>query len=158
MSLHLESLKKIPTPVFRNILIPFDNSKMSEKAFLHAINLNMNHKITISILSIFHSSLASSSFLDYNTHQTQIETKKLNEIKLKHNKLKNIALGHGIQCHSYLTMSSSIAESILSQIYSLKIDLVIMGTRGNGTDRKLMLGSVSLRISQNSPVPVLLVK
>ena len=109
MTLFLESVEKSPTPTFRNILVPYDNSKMSEKAFLHAINLNMNHKTQILILSVFHSGLASRSFLDYNTHQTKIEKKRLNEIKLKHNELKNTALDYGIQCHSCLTISSSIA-------------------------------------------------
>ncbi|QLH06855.1 universal stress protein [Nitrosopumilus ureiphilus] len=150
--------KKSPAPIFRNILIPFDNSNLSSRSFWHALNLNMNHKTEILILSVFQSDLLSRSFLDYNTHQTILEQKKLNQIKLRHNELKKIAAKYEIPCRSFLAISSSIAESVISYIYSTKADLVIMGTRGNGTDRKLMLGSVSLEVSQNSPVPVLLVK
>ena len=73
-------------------------------------------------------------------------------------KLKKIASDNDIPCRSMLIASSSVTQSIISQIYASKSDLVVMGTRGNGNDRKLMLGSVSLEISQNSPVPVLLVK
>ena len=150
--------ERCSAPVFRNILIPFDNSKLSIRAFWYAINMNFNHETKITILSILHSDLLSCSFLEYNTHQTAIEQENINEIKIKHSKLKEIAKQYDILCDSVLKISSSIAQSTISYIYSSKSDLVIMGTRGNGSDRKLMLGSVSLEVSQNSPVPVLLVK
>lgn len=72
--------------------------------------------------------------------------------------MKKSVVEYDIPCSSGITISSLIAQSVISHIYSTKADLVIIGTRGNGTDRKLMLGSVSLEVSQNSPVPVLLVK
>ena len=150
--------KKISKSAFRKILVPFDDSKMSERAFWHAINLNFKHKTEIIILTIFYSDKSSSSFLDYNAHQTIIEQKKLNEIKLKHRKLNKISESYGIPCRSFVATSSSITQTIMSYVYSTNADLVIMGTRGNGSDRKIMLGSVSLEISQNSPIPVLLIK
>jgi len=150
--------EKFSKSVIRRILVPFDNSKMSDRAFLQAINLDFNHKFEIIILSVFHSEQLSRSFLDYNTHQTIIEQKKLNEVKLKHKKLVKIAEERGIMCRTHIAISSSITQTVMSYVYSSRADLVIMGTRGNGSDRKLMLGSVSLEVSQNSPVPVLLIK
>jgi len=160
MQLNVEAIENTPIPIFRKILIPYDDSKLSEKAFWYAVNLDMNHKTEILILSVFHSDHLPSSFLDYNAHQTVIEKDKLIHVKLKHNEMKKVAEKYGISCNSYLALSSSIAQSIISYIYSTHADLVIMGTRGNGsgTGRKLMLGSVSLEVSQYSPVPVLLVK
>lgn len=150
--------EKFSKTIFRKILVPFDNSKMSDRAFWHAINLNFKHKSEIIILSVFYSEQYSSSFLNYNTHQTVIEQKKLNEVKIKHKKLKEISEKGGIPCRTFIATSSSITQTVMSYVYSTKADLVIMGTRGNGSDRKLMLGSVSLEISQNAPIPVLLVK
>lgn len=148
----------ISKPVFRTVLIPYDDSVLSGRAFWYAINLDFNHPMEILILSIFTSDALPHSVLDYNSHQTILERKKLNKIKSSHDKLKKIGTQYKIPCRSFLATSSSISQSILSYISSTKADLVIMGTRGNGTDRKLMLGSVSLAISQNSPVPVLLIK
>ena len=144
--------------LFKRILVPFDGSELSIRAFWHAINMNFRYKTEIVILTIFHSDLMSSSFLDYNTHQTILEKKALKKIKIQHLKLKKIAKKHLIPFKSNLLVSSSVSQTLISQIYSTKSDLIIMGTRGNGNDRKLMLGSVSLQVSQNSPVPVLLVK
>lgn len=158
MQINAPQQEKFSRALFKKILVPFDNSKMSDRAFLHAINLNFCHKTEIIILSVYHSNHGSISFLDYNAHQTIIEKDKLNEIKLKHKKLKEISKEHGIECRAFVAASSSITQTVMSYIYSTKADLVIMGTRGNGSDRKLMLGSVSLKVSQNSPVPVLLVK
>lgn len=150
--------EKFSNVVFRRILVPFDNSKMSDRAFWHAINLNFKHETEIILLSVFYSDQYSRSFLDYNTHQTIIDQKKLREIKIKHKKLKEISEMHGISCRTFVATASSIIQTVMAYVYSTKADLVIMGTRGNGSDRKLMLGSVSLEVSQNAPIPVLLVK
>ncbi|WP_299293170.1 universal stress protein [Nitrosopumilus sp.] len=150
--------KKIQKSLFKRILVPFDDSDLATRAFWYAINMNFNNETEILLLSVIHSDLMSSSFLEFNTHQTVLEQNKLKKIKLKHMKLKKIASESQIPCKSILIASSLVTQSIISQIYASKSDLVIMGTRGNGNDRKLMLGSVSLEISQNSPVPVLLIK
>lgn len=149
---------KFQKSLFKRILVPFDNSELATRAFGYAINMNFNNETEILLLSVIYSDLMSSSFLEFNTHQTILEQKKLKKIKRKHMKLKKIASENHIPCKSILIASSSVTQSIISQIYASKADLVIMGTRGNGNNRKLMLGSVSLEISQNSPIPVLLVK
>ena len=158
MLVNEKNSKKVPKSLFKRILVPYDNSELATRAFWYAVNMNFNNDTEILLLSVIQSDLMSSSFLEFNTHQTVIEQKKLKKIKLNHMKLKKIASENHIPCKSILIASSSVIQSIISQIYSSKSDLVIMGTRGNGNDRKLMLGSVSLEISQNSPIPVLLVK
>ena len=158
MLVNEKNSNKVPKSLFKRILVPFDNSELATRAFWYAVNMNFNNDTEILLLSVIQSDLMSSSFLEFNTHQTVMEQKKLKKIKLNHMKLKKIAAENQIPCKSILIASSSVTQSIMSQIYSSKSDLIIMGTRGNGNDRKLMLGSVSLEISQNSPIPVLLVK
>jgi len=142
----------------KKILVPFDNSKLAVRAFWNAINVASKFKSEIFVLSAIHSDFFSSSFLDFNSHQTVLENKKIKEIKLKHCELKNFAKKYHVTVNSEVVISPSTSQIIISYIYSTRANMVIMGTRGNGNDKKLMLGSVSLEISQNSPVPVMLVK
>jgi nucleotide-binding universal stress UspA family protein len=142
----------------KKILVPFDNSKLAVRAFWNAINVASKFNSEIFVLSAINSDFFSSSFLDFNSHQTVLENKKIKEIKLKHYELKNFAKKYNVTVNSEVVISSSAAQIIISYIYSTRANMVIMGTRGNGNDKKFMLGSVSLEISQNSPVPVMLVK
>jgi len=50
------------------------------------------------------------------------------------------------------------AEAILNVAQTREADLIVMGTRGLGSLRGLLLGSVSNKVIQQAPCPVLLVR
>ncbi|HJW19057.1 MAG TPA: universal stress protein, partial [Candidatus Nitrosotalea sp.] len=52
----------------------------------------------------------------------------------------------------------SITDSLVSYAESHSIDLIVMGSRGFGGFKKLLLGSVASGVSQHSKCPVLIVK
>jgi nucleotide-binding universal stress UspA family protein len=48
------------------------------------------------------------------------------------------------------------AEEIVNEVGSGEHDLVVIGSRGRGEVKSFFLGSVSLQVSQASPVPILI--
>lgn len=58
---------------------------------------------------------------------------------------------------SYLEIVDGVADGILSAIGRQKADLVVMGSRGSGAIKGTLLGSVSMKVLANSPVPVTIV-
>jgi len=57
----------------------------------------------------------------------------------------------------YVEIVGEVADGILSAIGKHKADLVVMGSRGNGAIKGALLGSVSMKVLANSPVPVTIV-
>jgi nucleotide-binding universal stress UspA family protein len=59
----------------------------------------------------------------------------------------------GIPLHTLIGHGQAVAE-ILHRIEAAGHDLVVMGSRGRGSIRSLLLGSVSRAVMHHSPVPV----
>ena len=57
----------------------------------------------------------------------------------------------------FVEMVGDIAEGILAAAAKQKVDLVVMGSRGNGAIRGTLLGSVSMKVLAGTPVPVTIV-
>lgn len=87
-----------------------------------------------------------------------IEMKKeahgyLDKIKQKASENEN-----GVHLKTELITSPSIIEGILSFAENENIDLIVVGTRGRSTIKKLLLGSVSSGVITYAPCPVLIIR
>lgn len=66
-------------------------------------------------------------------------------------------IGEGIEIHNELLFGSP-AESIIEVAATRQCDLIVMGTRGLGLLRGLLLGSQAQKIINHANCPVLIVK
>lgn len=72
--------------------------------------------------------------------------------------LENIAKKKSVPTTGKIFETSSITKTLLTFTKSNKIDLIILGSRGQTGLKELFLGSISHGIIQRAPCPVLVVR
>lgn len=60
--------------------------------------------------------------------------------------------------HDMVIRYGDIAEQILQEIGTSECDMVVLGSKGRGALKNLMVGSVAQKVLASSPVPALLVR
>ena len=136
----------------KTILVPLDGSKNSFKALTKAIFLAKKCNSSITTLYVLRTAFDNPNLI--YVPQTQNELKKVekfldtaknrvtkNSIKFK----KEIVFGHE-------------AKEIIDFAQKKKFDLIVIGARGRGTIKQLLLGSVSNAIVHSSKIPVLVIR
>lgn len=69
------------------------------------------------------------------------------------------ALNQKIGVKSYpIVHTGNIKEAILKAVVDEKIDMIVMGTKGNNNNKRVLLGSTAENILRDSSVPVLSIK
>ena len=144
-----------------NILVAIDGSENSLRAANYAINLSSKFKADLTVLTILDISLKhlSSTFLTAPTYGTKDQDKQKNKTNKHHENIKLIGKESGISVKSEIISSSiSPVGTIVDYIENNMIDLVIVGSRGLGGFKKLILGSIASGLISYSKCPVLVVK
>ena len=135
-----------------NILVPVDGSDCSDRAVTHAIE----------IAKVFHAKL---NFLYVaNINQLAINASLTTAIIEASRKAGDVILARAEEMtppeteHKIFLETGSPAAVILSLEEKLKVDLIIMGSRGLGIVKGVLLGSVSQYITERAKCPVMVVK
>lgn len=141
---------------FSHIFVPYDGSNYSKHAFDKAIEIatKFNSKITIATY-LFWPSEEKQFYI--TEHAKALDNLKNNAVK-ELNKLQDIASTKKIPLIAHAITCDSVVEAIVTFVNSNKVDLIVMGTRGKTGFRPLLLGSVSIGVSQHAICPILLVK
>jgi len=142
---------------FKNILVPYDASGYSERAFKKALEIaeKDDSKITVVtvIQGVYAASIGFASKVDQKIIQKQIKTadKFITKLKLAAKK-------KGIAFSLKILQGSSIVKTLVNFTNSRKFDLVVMGSHGRTGFSQLVLGSVANGIVQHLKCPVMIVK
>jgi nucleotide-binding universal stress UspA family protein len=142
----------------RRILVPFNDTKHAPNVFGKAFTIAKMLGASICVVSVINKDLCkkwdngtSSSKSSKSLGSVDILKKGITKLERQAKKLK-IPFDHAI------IPSKKVSETILSLIDSQKIDLVVMGTKGNANWKEMLMARVSSTVAINAKCPVLLVK
>ena len=142
---------------FENILVPYDGSVQSLRAFNKAIELSKQHNSHIKVVSCLDLGNLGGWYIDKRINKDIMrKAKKITEGLFS--KLDGIAKKNDVSVDFKIIESNNTVKSIILFTKSKKIDLVIMGSSGRGSFDKILLGSVSNGVVQKAKCPVLIIK
>ena len=130
---------RISKTKIRRILVPVDGSKTSLRALSFAINLAKFTKSKIITLHVLPTDVSSLSIIIESANN------RCNQNKIEFS--SKIIKGNP----AYDTIKFAHNKKNL-------IDLIIMGSRGEGHAEEILLGSVSYHVIHKSKIPVMIVK
>jgi nucleotide-binding universal stress UspA family protein len=144
--------------LFRSILVPIDGSAHADAAIDKAIDLVRLESAQIettrlTLLSAWYSHplLGESAGTDIHSVESDMEEMAKQTVDAA---LRRIPEWIRVTTE---VVAGRPADAILEAVAREAHDLIVMGSRGRGRLRCLLLGSVSLEVVQRSPVPVMLV-
>lgn len=140
----------------KNILVPYDGSKFSEKAFRKALEIanKFDADITIIVVITMHNDIreVTSKFAEELSDKQTKYFKKLTNIMIQK------AKDDGIVCTRKFVFDPSPVRGIINYMKSKKFDLIIIGSHGRTGFKKLLLGSVADGILKHAKHSVMVIK
>ena len=147
---------------FAKILVPLDGSKNADRALTKAIFIAEKFQSELILVHII-----DEYFIDFTTdmegyqipNSTSIKIKKASMenakgmLKKRHEKVQK----RKINC-KYEVIVGDVSEKIINYSKENSIDLIVIGARGLGKFKQLLLGSISNKVSIGSGCPVMIVK
>ena len=135
-----------------NILVPLDGSKYSEKALLHACDMAKNYQSRLILLYVVEKS-SPLNLLDRKEY-LKILRGFGDKVLIKG---KKTATKLGVDS-KIIMKEGNIANEITKLAKNQRCNLIIVGSKGLGASMRLLLGSVSNKLANNSPCSILIVK
>ena len=136
----------------KKILVPIDNSSNSIRGLKKAIYLARECGASITAYHVLELPLR--SVIHITNAMLEGGIKKANRIIAKSIKLSDKE-EIGVE---YKTTSGKPGPEILKYAQKNKFDLIVIGARGLGSGKELLLGSVSSYVIHKSKIPVLLIR
>ncbi len=154
----LTNCEIIPGSPITKILVPLDDSEHASRAFGFALTLAKNYGASVSVVSIVQEEIKNSWISGTPGREKGMTQRSSNRLESRAELLKLQAEKFDVRFDSAVVTSNSVAETILTIIREYKIDFVVMGSRGKGMHKEMMLGRISTHVALNSNCPVLLIK
>jgi nucleotide-binding universal stress UspA family protein len=141
--------------LFNRILVAVDGSQMGEKALKSALLLAKERYSKVGVIHVKKNVNVTEAMTKETVDEIHEAMKKEGDELLHH--VESIADEKDIEIESHLVMGDP-AIQIVKMADEGNYQVIVMGSRGLGAIKGLMLGSVSHKVSQLSHCPVLIVK
>ncbi len=146
-------------PRFKRILVAVDGSENAERASNVAVDLADMYGAELIVVHVVarvsHAFVPVRStllFREYYSEEKQAAEKWIDKVTV-------LAKSRGVTARQDVRVAApSVAEEIISYAAKKDVDLIVMGTRGLGSFKRLLIGSVSSGVIAHAPCSVLVVR
>jgi nucleotide-binding universal stress UspA family protein len=130
-----------------NILVPVDGSEQSLKAIVFAADLARHYNAVIHLLHVFKLTIIPEGLGEYVVSD-RVQLRALGDKIIA--EAEEETKGHGIEHIEATVVEGDPAERIISYAKEHDVDIIVIGSRGLGTFKGLLLGSVSNKVTHRA--------
>ena len=139
--------------MFENILVAVDGSKHSDAAFDVAMDLALKYDSQLFVLHVFQGGTGAGTLVSSGVED---DNRSIGQEIL--DSYEETAKERGLQNVRMLLQMGDAAKRIMETASEVKCGLLLLGSRGRGGFKDLLLGSVSHKITNHADCPVLIAK
>ncbi|AWR94734.1 universal stress protein [Acidianus brierleyi] len=141
--------------MFSHIVIAYDGSSHAKRALDIAIDLASKYSSKLDIVEVVDSTVFSGAGVA--PIPADVIESVYNKAKSDIEEAKKLASQKGVNAEG-VVLEGDPANAILDYVSKNNADLIITGSRGLSTFKRMLLGSVSTRLVQEAKIPVIVVK
>ena len=139
--------------MFENILVAVDGSKHSDAAFDVAMDIAQKYGSQLFVLHVFQGGTGAGTLVSSSDED---DNRSIGQEIL--NSYEETAKERGLQNVRMLLEEGDAAQRIMETASEVKCGLLLLGSRGRGGFKELLLGSVSHKVTSHADCPVLIAK
>ncbi len=144
--------------MFHHILVPIDGSETSMLAVSKASGLALAFGSRITLIHVIDNYPFIGVGADYALGQTEYLAAASAGARAARAHGVEALAAEGLHSDQRVVDGHVVHEGIVDTAVGLGADLIVMGSHGRAGIEKLLLGSVTQRVLQDAPMPVLVVK
>lgn len=146
------------TGTFHNLLVAFDGSDPARRALADAIGLAWTNNAKVTLITVAPEPTVWAYGEGYGAPVDLFDVNQVVDHHYEDLLQKAVDSVPGDLSVATVIKHGPAGPTIVEQARAGDYDLIVMGSRGHGELRSLLLGSVSHHVLQTSPVPVLVVR